>query len=273
MTIVDSRTERPDETQVLFREARQRRTRRWLTSGIVAVIGLLLMGMVFEFGVFSSGSGQATSSTQSLTGIGDPHSATAFSIRPVLCHAPALTLPTGRTPSTGPLPACSPSSQLTAANLNVTPASNSANGYTFRPTVPADPQFATYASTTPGNTNDNETVLLPDASSDGAGGRYVLGPAGITGAAVRSASAHMISRQWIVDVALTGAGSPQWDELAQSQFHALLGVVVDGKVVSAPITQPTQSTFASFNGQLQISGAFSWHQAKALAEQLNHSHR
>jgi hypothetical protein len=272
MTIVDARTERPDETQVLFREARQRRTRRWLTSGIVAAIGLLLMGIVLGFGVFSSGGGRATSSTQPLVGIGGPRSATAFSIRPVLCYAPALTLPTGRTPSTGPLPACSPSSQLTTANLDVTPASNNVNGYTSHPTVPADPQFATYASTTPGNTNDNGTVLLPATSSNGAGGRYVLGPAGITGAAVSSASAHQMSGQWAVDVALTRAGSPQWDALAQRQFHAILGVVVDGTVVSAPITQPAQSAFTSFNGHLQISGSFSWHQAKALAEQLNQSH-
>jgi len=39
-------------------------------------------------------------------------------------------------------------------------------------------------------------------------------------------------------------------------------------VVSAPITQPTQPSFTSFYGQVQISGAFTQQQAKTIAAEL-----
>ena len=41
-------------------------------------------------------------------------------------------------------------------------------------------------------------------------------------------------------------------------------------MISAPITQPTQSSFTSFGGQVQISGSFTEDQAKALATELNY---
>jgi hypothetical protein len=39
-------------------------------------------------------------------------------------------------------------------------------------------------------------------------------------------------------------------------------------VVSAPITQPTQTAFSSFDGRLQVSGGLSEHQAEAVAAAL-----
>jgi preprotein translocase subunit SecD len=41
-------------------------------------------------------------------------------------------------------------------------------------------------------------------------------------------------------------------------------------VISAPITQPSQATFTSFNGQVQISGSFTQSQAQTLATELNY---
>jgi preprotein translocase subunit SecD len=64
---------------------------------------------------------------------------------------------------------------------------------------------------------------------------------------------------------LTGPGSTQWDALAKQQFHAIIAIDLDGQVISAPITQPTESTPTSFNGQVQISGSFTEDQAKLLA--------
>src|SRR5664280_2127891 len=188
--------------------------------------------------------------------------------RPALCYAPAETLAKGAAATTGALPTCTASSALTSTNLAVKPDSSNVNGYTSNNNIPVDPQFATYASTT---TDDkNATVLLPGTSSSQGTGRYVLGPAMLTGTAVKSASAQLVSNQWAVSIVLTGPGSTAWDALSQQQFHAIIGIDLDGQVISAPITQPSQTGFTSFNGQVQISGSFTQDQAKTLATELNY---
>jgi preprotein translocase subunit SecD len=188
--------------------------------------------------------------------------------RPARCYAPAETLAKGALATTGALPTCAASSALTSTNLAVKPDSSNVNGYTSNNNIPVDPQFATYASTT---TDDkNATVLLPGTSSSQGTGRYVLGPAMLTGTAVKSASAQLVSNQWAVSIVLTGPGSTAWDALSQQQFHAIIGIDLDGQVISAPITQPSQASFTSFNGQVQISGSFTQDQAKTLATELNY---
>ena len=69
---------------------------------------------------------------------------------------------------------------------------------------------------------------------------------------------------------LTSAGSTQWDNLAKEQFHAIIAIDLDGQVISAPITQPTNGSFSSFNGQVQISGGFTENQAKTLATEFTY---
>lgn len=192
--------------------------------------------------------------------------------RPALCYAPPLTLSKGQKealPATS-LPTCASSSQLTQANLQVTPNSNTAAGYTSNQSIPIDPTFAPYASSNPEEPGyKNATVLLPGIQ-DLKGDRYVLGPAALTGTAIKSASAQLNAGQWAVDIVLTSAGSTAWDQLGEQQFHAIIGIDLDGQVVSAPITQPTNSQFQSFEGQVQISGGFTEDQAKALAVELNY---
>jgi hypothetical protein len=271
MTLIDAPPERPanHEAQLLFQEARRRRRRRWLVSGIVASILLAVLGFTLSatFGGSSRGpspSVAGSSSAKPAAALDD-----AFSIRPVLCYAPPLTARTGQTATFSPLPTCAPTSQLTAANLAVQPISNSSGGYTSRENlVSADQQFAGYPSTSPANDNLDSTVLLPSQSPDPGSGRFVLGPAALTRSAVKSANAELINHQWAINITLTGAGATQWDTLAQQQFHAIIGVDLGGQVVSAPIMQPTQTTFSSFNGRMQISGSFNEKQAKALAAAL-----
>jgi preprotein translocase subunit SecD len=150
----------------------------------------------------------------------------------------------------------------------VTPNVSNVSGYTLNSSaIQADPQFATYQSTPAADDNGNVTVLLPATSASG-GGRYVLGPAGVSTSAVKSASAQHIAGQWTVNLVLTGTGSVEWDALAKAQFHQMIGVDVNGQVISAPITQPTATSFTSFNGQVQISGSFTEHQANAIAAAL-----
>ena len=189
--------------------------------------------------------------------------------RPALCYAPPLTVAKGKKPSTGPLPTCTAATQLTAANLQVTPDSSNVNGYTSNTNIAADPTFATYKSTSPLDDNKNDTVLLPGTAAEGSG-RYVLAPAQLTGTAVKSASAQLNNGQWTVNLVLTGPGSTAWDTLAKQQFHAIIAIDLDGQVISAPITQPTQAAFTPFNGQVQISGSFTENEAKTLATEFTY---
>ncbi len=190
--------------------------------------------------------------------------------RPALCYAPNLTLAKGKTPSTGTLPACAASTQLTAANLQVTPDSNSNQGYTSNQNIAEDPQFATFKSTPSTQDDKGATVLLPATAGSGGAPRYVLGPAGMTGTAVKSANAQLNNGQWAVNLNLTSTGANQWNTLAQAQFHAIIGIDLDGQVISAPITQPTQSSFTSFGNSVQISGSFTENQAKTLATEFTY---
>src|ERR1035437_9058860 len=190
--------------------------------------------------------------------------------RPASCYAPAETVAKGAAPPPGALPTSAASSALTATTLAGKPDSSNVNGYTSNNNIPVDPQFATYPSTPATSDDKNATVLLPGTSSSQGTGRYVLGPAMLTGTAVKSASAQLVSNQWAVSIVLTGPGSTAWDTLSQQQFHAIIGIDLDGQVISAPITQPSQPAFTSFNGQGQISGSFTQDQAKTLATELNY---
>jgi preprotein translocase subunit SecD len=180
--------------------------------------------------------------------------------RPALCYAPALTLAKGTTPTPGALPTCAPSSALTAPNLAINTSTGQATN-----SPPVDTQFATYKSTSPLNDNKNDTVILPGSAANGCYPRCVLGPAGMTGTAVKSATAQVTNGQWAVNLNLTSTGASEWDTLAGKQFHAIIGIDLDGQIITAPITQPSQQTPTSFAGQVQISGSFTENQAKTLA--------
>ncbi len=198
--------------------------------------------------------------------------------RPVLCFAYPEGVPKGSKakvlpPGIEPIPACTSSSALTVANLGVTP-NNSPQGYSSNNVAP-DSQYIAYPSTSvnkPGY--ETSTVLLPGLAASGSangGERYVLGPAQMTGRSISSATATQNQTgQWVVDYTLAGAaGSALWDKVAQENFHQLLGIELDGVVYSAPIIQPTQSTFTSFDGKGEISGNLSQADAQNLAQAMN----
>jgi len=258
-----------DDTQLLFREARQRRRRRWLISGIVAVVGLTLLGAIAGVLFGRGGIGPVVSPAKA----SPPERATApsagqFSVRPVLCLAPPASVTA--TPHAGtPLPVCAAASALTATNLQVHSESSSPSGFsTSLGAVPTDPQFAAFPSTTSARDEPDATVILPGADGANASTRYVLGPAGLTAGDVRAATVRFMAGQWIVNLTLTGSGSARWDALARQQFHALVGVVVGDRVISAPLGEPTQSSFTSFSGRLQIAAGLTRRQATALAAGL-----
>ncbi len=193
--------------------------------------------------------------------------------RPVLCTAIPLTLApatnatktSAAKPAQKPisgdknLPACGAQYATTLANLDVTP-NSSVQGYSSNTPSP-DPGFAQYKSTSTDTPNyPHNTVLLPSLPTSGSSIkdslRYVLGPEQMTGNAIGSAVAQQSQTgQWEVNYTLRGAaGSALWDKVAEENFHLLLGIELDGVVQSAPLIQPTQDTFTSFDGQGTISG-------------------
>jgi preprotein translocase subunit SecD len=207
-------------------------------------------------------------------GIKDPNRVIALigrtaqlQFRPVLCFANPYT-PKKGTPSTLPGNCSSTQYELTAQNLNVnTSTGNPSNNIGPDPTLASYPDStSTYNDSHPGS-----TVLVPAAPGSGQTGlRYLLGPTEVFGTAVSSASAVFNTPNWVVQINLTGKGSTQWDALAQKQFHAYIAMDLDGQVESAPLTLPSQSTFTSFAGKVQVSGSFTQTQAQDLALVLNY---
>ena len=253
-----------DGAQLLFREARQRRRRRWLISGIVTVAGLLLLGAVAGVASGRGEIGPVVSQAPAPPASASALTASQFSVRPVLCLAPPASASAPLHPGT-PLPACTAASALSAGNLRVDPA----DGISVDPAaVPPDPQFASFPSTTSARDSPGATVILPGVGAANTSVRYVLGPAGLTAGDVRAATVQFITGEWRVNLTLTESGSARWDALARQQFHALVGVVVDNQVISAPVNEPTQSTFISFSGRLQIAAGLTRRQAMALAGRL-----
>lgn len=192
-----------------------------------------------------------------------------LSFRPGLCYAPAYSPGPGGTAAVGALPACSPLNALTAENMNPTIA---ADGNIRENSPTPDPQFAGYPSSTPQSDNPAGTVILP--FEPGYSGYYqstprlVVGPAGVTNSAIRSATPQSQLGTWVVDVVLTDQGTTAWDNLARKQFHALIAIDLDGGILSAPVTEVGERAFSSFNGSVQIAGGFTQSSAKALAIEL-----
>jgi preprotein translocase subunit SecD len=180
--------------------------------------------------------------------------------RPVLCLATLGSKPKPLGSAT--LPTCGASYATTEANLNVnTSTENSAQ-------LPPDPAFTNIASTKPKNDKPKDYVLLPALGSPST--RYVLGPSELTGHAVKKALAQQNqSGAWVVNYTLTKTGSPAWDAVADKNFHELLAIELDGVVQSAPLIQPGQATFSSFDGTGQITGSFTEASAKTLALAMN----
>jgi len=269
MTVTDAPPQRPDvdEAQLLFSEAKQRRKRRWQLGGVV--VAAVVIAAALAVGLWGVHGG-ASPRPVARPSANPPPAATAsagvgFSARPVLCYAAPYSVAPGRAPATGSLPSCSASTALTASNLRVTPDSPGTDGYSTNTGIPVDGSFAPYRSTPQGG--PGQTVLLPGTPANGPD-RYLLGPAGLTRSGIAHAVATSVDGQWIVELNLTATGAHEWNALAASQFHQVVGIVVGRRVVSAPITEPTQAAFASFGQRLAISGSFAEHQARVLAAQL-----
>jgi preprotein translocase subunit SecD len=110
-------------------------------------------------------------------------------------------------------------------------------------------------------------LLLPVVNGNAKSRRYVLGPAQLTSSAIKSATAVKESLgAWVVNFRLTPAGSKLWDAFAKRQFHAMIAIVANREVYSAPLIQPDSTRFTSFGGAGEVSGSFTKTEAMDLAK-------
>ena len=168
-------------------------------------------------------------------------------------------------PSTivGSLPsACSAARySLLAPNLTV----DESTGNSDEGSIAPDPALASYPSTSAAANDSNPDTAVLVAVDAAAADRDLLGPVVLDHRAVASARADSQDAQWLVDVTLTEAGASAWDAVAKQYFHEVLAFDVDGVAVSAPLMQPSQATFTSFDGKIQVSGNLTERTATQLA--------
>ena len=171
--------------------------------------------------------------------------------RPVLCQvAPAVK--SAKPIGDKTMPSCGASYLWSEANLDVIP-NGTAQGFTSN-TLGVDPAFSKIATTSPTQDLADKPVILPTLG-ESPSIRYLLGPSELSGTAVGKAYAAQSSLgAWEVNYTLTSKGSPEWDAVAKANFHQALAIELDGVIQSAPLIQPSQSSFSSFDGQGQISG-------------------
>lgn len=182
-----------------------------------------------------------------------------FSLRPVLCGvaSPLTQVP----PVSEPLPACGAQYQLSATNLDVNVNTGAATNL-----IPADPAFANTADTV--NVKPNSNALLLTAAGEPYP-RLVVGPAQVTNSDIASAKAVYENPSWWVVVTFTSSGSAAYNRLSKEALHQYMAIVLDGVVISAPLVEPSQSTFSSLGNKLQIAGAFDRTNATQLGALLS----
>ena len=130
--------------------------------------------------------------------------------------------------------------------------------------------------------NGDATVVLPDYAGY-AYGRYVLGPAEMSGSIIKTAAANLNSQtdEWEVDMSFTGKGSALFNKYAAAHYQcyvqdtsnppycALQAIELDATVESAPAIEA-----ASFTGGATINGStsdpFTVQQASDLALALSY---
>ncbi len=133
------------------------------------------------------------------------------------------------------------------------------------PPVPNAIGFDTLQTTSIENDDKNANVILPLQKRDAAAERLILGPAQMTGG-VKGANASLGQNgAWEVNVELNGAGTRNFNTLAQANCQKRVAIVLDGLVQSAPLINNP----CSFpDGRVQITGNFTEKEAKDLSTVL-----
>jgi preprotein translocase subunit SecD len=166
-----------------------------------------------------------------------------------------------------PMESAKPATTTTAAPTTTTSAAPTTTIKGATTTVAPPPTTTTTTvdklATTPRDKDiPSAVVILPDKDKTQ---RYRLGPAELTGRAVRTASAiaPQGAEGWSVQVRFPSQGGKQFDDLAKRFFNQQMAIALDGVVQSAPTI-----TSQDFNGRASITGGtggFKESEAKDLA--------
>jgi hypothetical protein len=258
----------PTPTEVLIPEARHHRRRRYLRTGFFAVVAALVTASLVVGAVILFGGPGADGKVQARVPVATTSGGGIVYFRPVLCLAPPFS---SQAPAASGTLTCSPSTQLTEANLGVSP---NGTGFTANNVEKPDTALEGAPSTSPSAHHASSTVLLPGLSSNG-GTRYLLGPAQMTGTSIISAAARRDQTtgkwtgRWVVDYTTNRRGVAILDKVAEQNFHQLLAVELDGVVYSTPLIQPTLVSFTTFDGRGEIGGSLTKADAIKLAHAIN----
>jgi preprotein translocase subunit SecD len=172
--------------------------------------------------------------------------------RPVISELP----PESATPTTAKATTTTTPGSTTSTSVGQTTTSTTSTtvpGPAGVPTTPRDKDEA------------DKVVVLPEIDKGHVTTRFQLGPAELTGSAVRTAEAKppQAAEGWSVDVFFTGSGGKAFDEIAKRYYQQRVAIVLDGVVKSAPTINSQ-----NFNGHAVITGGqagFSTREAKDLA--------
>ncbi len=218
----------------------------------------------------------ATTVPESSTGDSSSSSASQGSsgslLQPVAFGRPAVattTPPTtdAATPSPTSDAATSTLPMLTSAAPTTSPTLTALEGSTTDSTTPVSGTETTAAPFL----SDGQSLLTTKDGSQ----ICLVGPSGGTGEVFVQGSAQATinpgNGQWIVGVDLRSDGEAAWNALARQCFPASatcpsgqLAIVLDDVIQSAPVVQSSE-----FSGTVQISGAFTEPEVRALARVLN----
>jgi preprotein translocase subunit SecD len=205
--------------------------------------------------------------------------------RPVLQALPAENVAVTTTTTTAPTATTAPGAPTTTAPgatsttvqrgvvapQATTSTASTATTATTLPaaTPPAEPTTTTTVAPLTGvvkTTEDvaDQEVVLPirEGSAEPGSARLRLGPALMTGADVKTASATFQSGQgWVVHLSFTGEGFGKFNDLAAKYVGQQIAIVLDGVVQSYPVIRD-----AKFDtNDVEISGDFKEREAKDLA--------
>ncbi|HXQ60988.1 MAG TPA: protein translocase subunit SecD [Acidimicrobiales bacterium] len=193
-----------------------------------------------------------------------------LTFRPALCTASPYVAPKTTPTALPPLPSACSSNRYSIQLPPTGSLTVDSSGNSNLNAIPADPTLSSYKTTQPvfDDLHPHSPVLIPLVG--GGGFRNLLGPAEMNGTAVASATAQFIAPSWVVNATLTGKGAIEWDNLTKKYFHEIIGIDLDGQIVSNPLTLPSQATWTTFGGRVQISGNFTQTSAQNLALDLNY---
>ncbi len=255
-------------SRVLIPEARDHQRRRYLRTGLAAVlVAFALAGLIAFLVVLTAGAAPGNRSREA-SRLPAAAGSRVVLVRPVLCAAPPFSASAAaRTPSE----TCAAPYADTPASLDVQPRPG---GFTWSERPP-DPVLAADPTSTRDVPSDTVVLATTAGVTTPPGSRLLLGPSVMTlsRSTVASAAPHEVrARVWEVLVRLNASGSVRWDAAGHQFFHGLVAIDYGGRVVSTPLIQPTTASFSSFDGRLTVGGGLPHGEAVALAAALTATH-